>query len=523
MVVKFFSNKKGGSSKAIDYLLNQREKEGTAKVLKGDSQITRSIINSMTFKQKATVGVLSFEEKNISLENKLKIMEDFEKHLLPGMQDRYNILWVEHTDKNMTELNFVIPKIDLETQKSLNPYYHSADLPRVDKWQDLQNLEYGFSSPKDPSKTRTMETHNLRHLNKDYKKLDMLLHKLIEDGKVNNREQLIGMLSDNDIEVTRAGKDYISVKLPDSKKARKFKGGIYSEEFRSIGSLREVSKRTRTEIEQYNSRDTRKEITELRTELNSFVQDKSQKLRKQYPRTKYADNQEHILRTREIESKKELEMVSTRSSRNTSNTRSSNILHNNSSISKENKSNLLFLEDGREIDNDSIRESIIRGITSERKDYNEAYNKARHARSELFKSLERSYTGLQERAGQIRGEQQKIIEQSRVNLGKITDYTRPISGLSRIGNKLKELYRDTRELIINKLRKVLDKAFQSNIKTESKIEIDKFLDNQPINKKLLNKCKIVEERIPKLEKDNQIVNKPKVHRQRESRGMSMSR
>ena len=31
MVVKFFGNKKGGSSKAIDYLLNEREAQGTAK------------------------------------------------------------------------------------------------------------------------------------------------------------------------------------------------------------------------------------------------------------------------------------------------------------------------------------------------------------------------------------------------------------------------------------------------------------------------------------------------------------
>ena len=33
MVVKFFSNKIGGSVKALDYLLNEREKDGTARVL----------------------------------------------------------------------------------------------------------------------------------------------------------------------------------------------------------------------------------------------------------------------------------------------------------------------------------------------------------------------------------------------------------------------------------------------------------------------------------------------------------
>ena len=47
MVVKFFSNKKGGSVKALDYLLNEREKDGTARVLSGDEQLTRNIINSI--------------------------------------------------------------------------------------------------------------------------------------------------------------------------------------------------------------------------------------------------------------------------------------------------------------------------------------------------------------------------------------------------------------------------------------------------------------------------------------------
>lgn len=156
MVVKFFGNKKGGSSKAIDYLLNEREQQGTAKVLQGDPQLTKDLINSIQHKQKVTVGCLSFEEKNISQEQKIELMRDFENHLLPGMQGRYNILWVEHTDKDRLELNFVIPKMDLETQKSLNPYYHKADLPRVEKWQDLQNLKYNYTSPKDPKQKKNI-------------------------------------------------------------------------------------------------------------------------------------------------------------------------------------------------------------------------------------------------------------------------------------------------------------------------------------------------------------------------------
>jgi hypothetical protein len=285
MVVKFFGNKKGGSSKAIDYLLNEREAQGTAKVLQGDPTITREIINSIQYKQKVTVGVLSFEEKNIDQEQKYKLMKEFEETLLPGMQDRYNILWVEHTDKDRLELNFVIPKIDLQTQKSLNPYYHKADLPRVEKWQDIQNLEYGYSSPKDPSKKRTLETHSIKHINNDYEQLDKLLHNLVAEGTIKNREHLTELLKENGYQVTRTGKDYISIKTPESKRAKKFKGSIYNERFTSLEELRTISEERSQTIREYSQRDTQRELTRLKSQLREYTQDKYEKLQQIYNRT----------------------------------------------------------------------------------------------------------------------------------------------------------------------------------------------------------------------------------------------
>ena len=120
-------------------------------------------------------------------------MADFEKMLLPGMQDRYNILWVEHIDKGRLELNFVIPKIDLESQKSLNPYYYKADLKRVELWQDLTNLENSFTNPKDPAKARTLETNSKElHLSKDYETLDKTLHELVNAGALELRSSPFG-------------------------------------------------------------------------------------------------------------------------------------------------------------------------------------------------------------------------------------------------------------------------------------------------------------------------------------------
>lgn len=77
-----------------------------------------------------TVGVLSFEEIDISNTAKREIMADFEKSLLAGLdQDQYNICWVEHRDKDRLELNFVIPNVELTTGKRLQPYYDWAEPP----------------------------------------------------------------------------------------------------------------------------------------------------------------------------------------------------------------------------------------------------------------------------------------------------------------------------------------------------------------------------------------------------------
>ncbi|WP_120874445.1 relaxase/mobilization nuclease domain-containing protein [Helicobacter pylori] len=246
MLVKFWGINQGGGDGdgSVNYLLNERVEQGTAKVLKGDANLTKSLLLSLTQKHKACVGCLSFEESNIDESLKYELMESFENALLTQeMQGRYNILWVEHTDKGRLELNFVIPRIDLIIQKAFTPYYHSADITRIDTWKDCINLKYNFTNPKDLEKQHNIQQHQTKNpQNKEllatYEKLD----KLIQDnlGKLfNSRADIINFLKDNQCEVTRQGKDYISVKLPNEPKAKRLKGFYYHETFRTIADIRE--------------------------------------------------------------------------------------------------------------------------------------------------------------------------------------------------------------------------------------------------------------------------------------------
>ena len=74
MLVKFFKTKNGGSIADINYLLNQLVKDKTAFVLKGSEVITWQIVSNITKKQKLCIGYLSFEEADIDLDIKQKII-----------------------------------------------------------------------------------------------------------------------------------------------------------------------------------------------------------------------------------------------------------------------------------------------------------------------------------------------------------------------------------------------------------------------------------------------------------------
>lgn len=273
MLVKFWGTHQGGGDGdgSVNYLLNERVEQGIAKVLKGDANLTKSLLLSLTQKHKACVGCLSFEESNIDESLKYELMESFENALLTeSMQNRYNILWVEHTDKGRLELNFVIPKIDLERQKAFNPYYHKVDLKRIDTWQNVVNLKYTFTNPKDLEKQQISNYHNTKTpqgkaIFKNYKELDNYLYNAVTQGLLNSRAEIIELLQASNYEINRQGKDYISVKLPNEPKAKRLKGIIYDERFtkqRLIEQeLREYSQNKDTSRE----RDTREISTASNT------------------------------------------------------------------------------------------------------------------------------------------------------------------------------------------------------------------------------------------------------------------
>ncbi len=314
MLVKFFKGgrTKQGAKSAINYLLNERVDEGTAQVVKGDPNVTLGIISQIKNKWKFTSGVISFEEKiNSSLLP--DIVKEFERTFFAGMdKDQYNILWVKHEDKGRTELHFIIPKIELRTWKAFNPYFHKKDLKKKDLFQDYINKKYNLKSPKQVERYATKAEVKWSNKNNELKKqINNYIEEAIGKGLVEDREDIVNLLTDAGFEITRKGKNYISVKLPDMKKAIRLKGAIYEEDF----SIRRAVEEERTRNNEYVSR----ELEEIRKELGERISRDAEYNKGRYKVIPKRDNQavekeikQHRLGIRTVQDAEKLEMGNNR-------------------------------------------------------------------------------------------------------------------------------------------------------------------------------------------------------------------
>ena len=282
MIVEFFSRGKGAGSGPVDYLLGKDRDRERASVLRGNPDETAAIIDGSAYAKKYTSGCLSFEEHNISEDKKRELMTDFEECLFPNMdKSQYNVLWVEHRDKGRLELNFVIPNIELETGKRLQPYYHNADLKRVDAWRTIKNIENGFSDPEDPAKRQAVLS--AKDLPKTQKEavtaINDGLTNLVQQGVVENRQDVIKTLEAAGFEVARQTKTSISIKDPDGGRNIRLKGAIYEQDFRfGQGVQGDIEQRSREHKQRAAER-----LGEAKERYSFGIERRAAELAKRYP------------------------------------------------------------------------------------------------------------------------------------------------------------------------------------------------------------------------------------------------
>jgi hypothetical protein len=289
MILKI-NRKSKGKRGVVEYLLNEREEEGTAITLRGNADITKALIRNIERKHKYLSGGLMFaKEEYINDEQKQEIMNAFEEVLFAGIDDsKYNILWVEHLDKERIELNFVVPRIALDTGYDLDLYSHRRDLPLMDMWKNGINVKYKLADPNDPRRSRSMRERAKVSRGDGYvvanrKNLDETLHQLVKSSQIQSRNQMIELLEKSGYQITRKNDESISVKHSDiGIKALRLKGGIYSETFRSIRGINEVSTERERRIETYDNKVARGETRPDRSTYQKYLQSRIDRHKKRY-------------------------------------------------------------------------------------------------------------------------------------------------------------------------------------------------------------------------------------------------
>jgi len=241
MIVKFHPRGRGGGSGPVDYLLGKDRLRDGATVLQGRPEEVRELIDASPYAKKYTSGVLSFAESDLAPGQREKLMESFERVLMPGLEkDQYSVLWVEHTDKGRLELNFVIPNTELLTGKRLQPYYDRADRPRIDAWQTVVNGRLGLHDPNDPANRRALVTPSAlpERQQEAVSAITNGLLALASSGGVKTRQDVTEALTQAGFEVVRTTKSSISIASPDGGRNIRLKGAIYEQSFSAGEGLR---------------------------------------------------------------------------------------------------------------------------------------------------------------------------------------------------------------------------------------------------------------------------------------------
>lgn len=304
MLVQLFNRGRGKGAGPVQYTTletvpafdeNGRRIPGETKtripppeVLRGDPQMVERLIDSSVNEWKYSSGVVAFGDSDAPTEEEQReVMDDFERTFFAGLEpDQYSCLWVRHTHEGNTELHFVIPRLELVSGKALNPF-PPGYMQMSDAWRDKWNHAKGWERPDDPSRMRLVRRPSYEEKIKIGKEdprgeITAWLVSRIESGLIDDRADLVASLREIG-EITREGKDYVSVKPEGFDKAIRLKGAIYGQDFQRERFISEAQREDAAGSTRESSIDLGR-AREATERLAKHVQKRAQYNADRYPR-----------------------------------------------------------------------------------------------------------------------------------------------------------------------------------------------------------------------------------------------
>lgn len=306
MLIKFFRNGQGGGSGPVDYLVERdvvaydqnrnaiRDERGEImlfareplpEVLRGDADRMCALIDACPHQWTYRAGVIAFTAEDApNPAQQRQVMDAFESLAFAGLEpDQHDMLWVRHTHEGRIELHFVTPRMELESGRSLNiapPGYQK----HYDALRDVLNKEHGWNDPMAPERARetvslieSVRRGDARELIHDW------IVQRIETGEIHDRPSMTEALTAAGFDLPRAGKNYITVRDPETDERWRLKGDLFREDWTREKTLERALERSAGEPSRSGSRLDAIALDELRDRLERSLEARASYNRNRYP------------------------------------------------------------------------------------------------------------------------------------------------------------------------------------------------------------------------------------------------
>lgn len=306
MLIKFFRNGQGSGSGPVDYLVERdvvaydqnrnaiRDEHGDVmlfareplpEVLRGDADRIRALIDACPHQWTYRAGVIAFTAEDApSHAQQRQVMDAFESLAFAGLEaDQRDMLWVRHTHEGRVELHFVTPRMELVSGRSLNiapPGYQK----HYDALRDVLNKEHGWNDPMAPERARetvslieSVRRGDARELIHDW------IVQRIETGDIRDRPSMTEALTAAGFDLPRAGKNYITVRDPETDERWRLKGDLFREDWTRENTLDRALERSAGEPSRSGSRLDGIDLNELRDRLERSLEARASYNRDRYP------------------------------------------------------------------------------------------------------------------------------------------------------------------------------------------------------------------------------------------------
>ncbi len=265
----------------FDYLLNRDP--SVVSVLHRDlsERAMLQLADSIPRKNKFFSIVVSFapEDRGKVEKNRQEILSDLLGELLKGYKIKPATHVVEHRDDNC--LHWHITILNDSGGKDTRFFWWKRDMSWLNAVQDYIRTKYNLAVPMHrQSSLRVNLSRRYKHLlekipelrNREHlrRKLHQLAESLYRDREATNREELIERFRELGFEITRKGRNYITVKIGDIRV--RLKGAIYDESF--------GTNRTSSEKKSSANQGDRRDPQQLRNQIDEAGRARFNEIRK---------------------------------------------------------------------------------------------------------------------------------------------------------------------------------------------------------------------------------------------------